>query len=99
MILLKFILSFGLVGGVASAALSTSEKTPGCGEVNVIFTCVSSTKMHSFEGRTKINLHSGLPPYHPLVTQQGFKPEAIDAALRADAANILKAGYNLRGKS
>lgn len=40
-----------------------------------------------------------MPPYHPLVTQQGFDPAKVDAALRADAANIVKAGYNLKGKS
>ncbi|KAF2665557.1 hypothetical protein BT63DRAFT_442934 [Microthyrium microscopicum] len=39
---------------------------------------------------------TGLPPYHPLVVQQGFNSSVIDATLRADAANIIKAGYNLR---
>lgn len=41
---------------------------------------------------------SGLPPYHPLVTAQGFNATAVNAALRADAVNITKAGYNLRGE-
>ena len=40
----------------------------------------------------------GLPPYHPLVKAMGFDPAKVDGALRADAANILKAGYNLKGK-
>ncbi|KAK4935069.1 hypothetical protein LTR10_023801 [Elasticomyces elasticus] len=39
---------------------------------------------------------AGLPPYHPLVTGQGFNATAVNAALRADAVNITKAGYNLR---
>jgi hypothetical protein len=42
---------------------------------------------------------SGLPPYHPLVTAQGFNATAVNAALRADAVDITKAGYNLRGES
>lgn len=41
---------------------------------------------------------SGLPPYHPLVTSQGFNGSAVDAGLRGDAADIVKAGYNLRGE-
>ncbi|KIW55788.1 hypothetical protein PV05_04513 [Exophiala xenobiotica] len=41
-------------------------------------------------------IFTGLPPYHPLVTAQGFDPAAVDAALRGDAADIVKAGYNLR---
>jgi len=40
---------------------------------------------------------SGLPPYHPLVKEQGHDPAFVDAALREDAANIIKSGYNLRG--
>jgi hypothetical protein len=41
---------------------------------------------------------SGLPPAHPLVIYQGFGPKMVDAYLRADAAKIIKAGYNLRCK-
>ncbi|KAK0751352.1 hypothetical protein B0T18DRAFT_426006 [Schizothecium vesticola] len=41
-------------------------------------------------------LFTGLPPYHPLVKAQGADPAQVDAALRADAANIRKQGYNLR---
>ncbi|KAK3368792.1 hypothetical protein B0H63DRAFT_529161 [Podospora didyma] len=41
-------------------------------------------------------LFTGLPAYHPLVTQQGFDPALIDAAVRADSASLLKAGYNVR---
>ncbi|KIX09399.1 uncharacterized protein Z518_00478 [Rhinocladiella mackenziei CBS 650.93] len=41
-------------------------------------------------------IFTGLPPYHPLVIEQGFDPAVVDAALRGDAANILNAGYNLR---
>lgn len=40
---------------------------------------------------------SGLPPYHPLVTEQGFDPAVVNENLRRDAADIVKAGYNLRG--
>ncbi|KAK5936858.1 hypothetical protein PMZ80_010977 [Knufia obscura] len=60
---------------IATAA-SIPSTSPGCGEVDVIFT--------------------GLPPYHPLVTSQGFNATEVDIGLRADAANIVKAGYNLR---
>ncbi|EXJ63244.1 hypothetical protein A1O7_03691 [Cladophialophora yegresii CBS 114405] len=42
-------------------------------------------------------IFTGLPPYHPLVIQQGFNASAVDAGLRHDAADIVKAGYNLRG--
>ena len=41
-------------------------------------------------------IFTGLPPYHPLVTSQGFDPAVVDAALRADAARIVASGYNLR---
>ncbi len=40
----------------------------------------------------------GLPPYHPLVTSQGFDPAVVYAGLRADAAQIVASGYNLRGE-
>ncbi|CAG8954754.1 hypothetical protein HYFRA_00004679 [Hymenoscyphus fraxineus] len=39
---------------------------------------------------------TGIPPFHPIVTQLGFDPKVVDAALRADAANITKLGYNLK---
>lgn len=42
---------------------------------------------------------SGLPPFHPLVIEQGFDPNMVDNALRRDAAEIVEAGYNLRGES
>lgn len=42
-------------------------------------------------------LSSGLPPYHPLVISQGYSGDAVNTALRNDAANVMKAGYNLRG--
>ena len=48
-----------------------------------------------FPGCTNTS-HSGLPPYHPLVASQGFDPAQVDAGLRADAASIIAAGYNLR---
>lgn len=41
----------------------------------------------------------GLPPFHPLVLEQGFDPNMVDNALRRDAAEIVEAGYNLRGES
>jgi hypothetical protein len=40
----------------------------------------------------------GLPPYHPLVKQSGFNQTKVNSALRTDAANIIKAGYNLKGE-
>lgn len=40
---------------------------------------------------------SGLPPFHPLVVEQGFDPNVVNSALRRDAADIRAAGYNLRG--
>ena len=51
------------------------------------------------QGKADMNLTSGLPPYHPLVEGQGFDPAAVDAGLREDAANVVKAGYNSRGVS
>lgn len=42
-------------------------------------------------------MHSGLPPSHPLVAQQGFDPELVEASIRRDAEEIVAAGYNLRG--
>lgn len=47
---------------------------------------------------SSLPIFSGLPPYHPLVIQQGFDPAVVDRALRADAAHILAAGYNLKGE-
>lgn len=44
-------------------------------------------------------LFSGLPPAHPLVKDQGFDPVFVNKSLTADAAEVVKAGYNLRGKS
>jgi hypothetical protein len=38
----------------------------------------------------------GLPPNHPTVIAQGYNPVLVETALRADFANILKAGYNAR---
>ncbi|KIV91678.1 hypothetical protein PV10_06192 [Exophiala mesophila] len=42
---------------------------------------------------------TGLPPFHPLVIEQGFDPNMVNNALRRDAAEIVEAGYNLRGES
>jgi len=39
-----------------------------------------------------------LPPSHPLVKAQGFDPIFVNKSLTADAADVVKAGYNLRGK-
>ncbi|CAG8974903.1 hypothetical protein HYALB_00006687 [Hymenoscyphus albidus] len=39
---------------------------------------------------------TGLPPFHPIVTQLSFDPKVVEAAIRADAANITKLGYNLK---
>ncbi|USW50530.1 hypothetical protein Slin15195_G038490 [Septoria linicola] len=46
-------------------------------------------------GKTDV-FFTGLPPYHPLVIAQGYDPAKVEAALKADGANIRKAGYNLR---
>lgn len=40
-------------------------------------------------GDTDMSFFSGLPPYHPLVSAQGFDPAVVDRALRADAAHIV----------
>ncbi|KAF2791646.1 hypothetical protein K505DRAFT_363639 [Melanomma pulvis-pyrius CBS 109.77] len=37
---------------------------------------------------------TGLPPNHPTVIAQGYDPKAVDAGLKADGANVIKAGYN-----
>ncbi len=41
-------------------------------------------------------IFTGLPPFHPLVTAQGFNGSAVNAGLRQDAKDIIAAGYNLR---
>lgn len=65
-----------------------------CGEINVLFTFV----LYVAPPPIPPNIPpSGLPPYHPLVKAQGADPAQVDAALRADADNIRKQGYNLRG--
>lgn len=65
-----------------------------CGEINVLFTFV----LYVAPPPVPPNIPpSGLPPYHPLVKAQGADPAQVDAALRADADNIRKQGYNLRG--
>ncbi|KAK0721777.1 hypothetical protein B0T26DRAFT_600207, partial [Lasiosphaeria miniovina] len=41
--------------------------------------------------------YSGLPAFHPLVRDiPGLDPKVVDAALKAEAAGIRNAGYNLR---
>jgi hypothetical protein len=45
------------------------------------------------------NTFSGLPPFHPLVTEQGQDPKMIDALIRSDAEEVIKAGYNVKGLS
>ncbi|KAK3989401.1 hypothetical protein QBC44DRAFT_370142 [Cladorrhinum sp. PSN332] len=39
---------------------------------------------------------TGIPPRHPLVTKEGFDPDVVDQALRADLDTITQAGYNVR---
>lgn len=39
---------------------------------------------------------SGLPPYHPLVIQQGHDPNGTEISLRESAAMAIEAGYNVR---
>jgi hypothetical protein len=41
-------------------------------------------------------IFTGLPPSHPLVLAQGFDPALVNQLLRADAAQIAAAGYNVR---
>ncbi|EMD00687.1 hypothetical protein BAUCODRAFT_135482 [Baudoinia panamericana UAMH 10762] len=41
-------------------------------------------------------IFTGLPPYHPLVEAQGFNGSAVNAGLRADAADLISHGYNTR---
>ncbi|KAK5058650.1 hypothetical protein LTR84_010914 [Exophiala bonariae] len=83
MVLLKLILSLGLMGATAVNAIPTPEATtgghdrlPGCGEVNVLLT--------------------GLPPYHPLVIQQGHDPNGTEIGLRESQKMAVDAGYNVR---
>ncbi|KAH8594316.1 hypothetical protein B0O99DRAFT_687955 [Bisporella sp. PMI_857] len=51
---------------------------------------------YALPGCGEVNIiFTGLPPYQPLVAEQGFNQTLVDHTLRADAAAILKAGYNL----
>ena len=53
-------------------------------------------------GKTKVGecgkvdiFYTGLPPYHPLVIEQGWDPARVEAGLRKDADSLVKAGYNV----
>ncbi|ETI22892.1 hypothetical protein G647_04686 [Cladophialophora carrionii CBS 160.54] len=61
----------------------------------LLFSLIGAT-VSAFPASKLPSCVSGLPPYHPLVIQQGFNASAVDGGLRGDAADILKAGYNLR---
>lgn len=100
MVSFKAILSLGLAVTTTLAAPPWAPSKPGCGDLDIIFTYVFAPYLALPKSGCNIDpSHSGLPPYHPLVTAQGFNPAAVDAALRGDAANIVKAGYNVRGMS
>ena len=43
--------------------------------------------------------YCGLPGHHPLVTAQGFNGTAVQEGLNKDAADMLAAGYNVKGKN
>lgn len=40
----------------------------------------------------------GLPPYHPLVIDQGWDSAHVDSSLRNETLNMMKAGYNVDGR-
>lgn len=42
---------------------------------------------------------SGLAAYHPLVIAQGYDPARVDISLRNETANLVKAGFNVYGRS
>jgi len=101
-------LFLGLMGYVAAFLFPKSghdkPKTFGCGEVNIFFTYAAPSYQKQLPNailfpQDKILtdfVFSGLPPLHPL---QVIDPAKVEAALRRDAANVIKAGYNLRSGS
>ncbi|KAK0633862.1 hypothetical protein B0T14DRAFT_561404 [Immersiella caudata] len=78
-------LSIGLISTVAAAVMGSREGGGPNPQLKHVYDC----------GEVNI-FFTGLPPAHPLVIQQGFDPAMVDAYIRADAAKIIKAGYNLR---
>lgn len=95
MVLFKSLIPIALIRGVAAA--SSQYGTLGCGEVNVFFTYVS--ELWLFLQIAKSPSPSGLPANHPIVISSGIdKAAAVATAMRNDAAYIIQAGYNLRGK-
>ncbi len=42
---------------------------------------------------------SGFPPYHPMVSAQGWDLERVETGLRNDTLNLVKAGYNVHGST
>jgi len=105
MSLSKAVLLLGIIGSAIASALMSRETPPAsprdgpfqCNEVNVFFTYVSKTLSPPLCPSAYMKPSSGLPPYHPFVKEHGHDPAFVDAALREDAANIIKSGYNLRG--
>ena len=45
-----------------------------------------------------VDLGSGFPPYHPLVSAQGWDPARVEIGLRNDTYELVKAGYNVHGE-
>lgn len=43
-------------------------------------------------------MFSGLPPYHPSVTEAGWPSANVDAGVRKDAIALVEAGYNVYGE-
>ncbi|KAF6804837.1 hypothetical protein CSOJ01_09931 [Colletotrichum sojae] len=39
---------------------------------------------------------AGLPWNHPAIARSGFTPQQVEAGIRADIANITRAGYNIK---
>lgn len=88
---------------LVAAAATTAVATPivdgrtDCGKYNVLLTYVVHD-MSCFECEL-IRMHSGLPPFHPLVAAQGWNTTMVNEALHRDFNAIVAAGYNIRCKS
>ncbi|KAK4451172.1 hypothetical protein QBC34DRAFT_424044 [Podospora aff. communis PSN243] len=78
-------ISMGLLSTVAAAVVGAREGTGQSPNQKRKYNC------------NEVNIFfTGLSPAHPLVIREGFDPKMVDAYLRADAAKIIAAGYNLR---
>jgi hypothetical protein len=90
MVSLKFTSSLIFVSSVR--AVTYSNAFQACGQANILMRCA----LDWFRLRDEANIFSGLPPWHPLVIEQGQDPKMIDALIRSDAAEVIKAGYNIK---